>query len=68
MDRFGMFPFRASPRRADVLIVAGTLTTRMAGSLTRLWERMPHGPARGRRTRATPSGIAGLPRHAMSPR
>ena len=23
MDRWGMFPFRASPRQADVLIVAG---------------------------------------------
>ena len=31
MDRWGMFPFRASPRQADVLIVAGTLTTKMAG-------------------------------------
>ena len=31
MDRFNMFPFRASPRQADVLIVAGTLTTKMAG-------------------------------------
>src|SRR4029079_15073151 len=30
MDRWGMFPFRASPRQADVLIVAGTLTTKMA--------------------------------------
>ena len=33
MDRWGMFPFRASPRQADVLIVAGTLTTKMAGPL-----------------------------------
>ncbi len=33
MDRFNMFPFRASPRQADVLIVAGTLTTKMAGPL-----------------------------------
>jgi NADH-quinone oxidoreductase subunit B len=41
MDRFGMFPFRASPRQADVLIVAGTLTTKMAGPLVRLWEQMP---------------------------
>jgi len=41
MDRFGMFPFRASPRQADVLIVAGTLTTKMAGPLLRLWEEMP---------------------------
>jgi NADH-quinone oxidoreductase subunit B len=41
MDRWGMFPFRASPRQADVLIVAGTLTTKMAGPLLRLWEEMP---------------------------
>ncbi len=41
VDRFGMFPFRASPRQADVLIVAGTLTTKMAGPLVRLWEQMP---------------------------
>ena len=41
MDRFGWFPFRASPRQADVLIVAGTCTTKMAGPLIRLWEQMP---------------------------
>jgi NADH-quinone oxidoreductase subunit B len=41
MDRFNYFPFRASPRQADVLIVAGTLTTKMAGPLVRLWEQMP---------------------------
>ena len=41
IDRWGMFPFRASPRQADVLIVAGTLTTKMAGPLLRLWEQMP---------------------------
>ena len=41
MDRFNVFPFRASPRQADVLIVAGTLTTKMAGPLVRLWEQMP---------------------------
>jgi len=41
MDRWGMFPFRASPRQADVLIVAGTLTTKMAGPLVRIWEQMP---------------------------
>ena len=41
IDRFSMFPFRASPRQADVLIVAGTLTTKMAGPLLRLWEEMP---------------------------
>jgi NADH-quinone oxidoreductase subunit B len=41
MDRWGWFPFRASPRQADVLIVAGTCTTKMAGPLIRLWEQMP---------------------------
>jgi NADH-quinone oxidoreductase subunit B len=41
IDRWGMFPFRASPRQADVLIVAGTCTTKMAGPLVRLWEEMP---------------------------
>ena len=41
MDRWGMFPFRASPRQSDVLIVAGTLTTKMSGPLLRLWEQMP---------------------------
>jgi NADH-quinone oxidoreductase subunit B len=40
MDRWGMFPFRASPRQADVLIVAGTLSSKMAGPLIRLWEEM----------------------------
>jgi NADH-quinone oxidoreductase subunit B len=41
IDRWGAFPFRASPRQADVLIVAGTLTTKMAAPLLRLWEQMP---------------------------
>ena len=41
IDRWGMFPFRASPRQADVLIVAGTLTTKMGPPLLRLWEQMP---------------------------
>jgi len=41
VDRWGAFPFRASPRQADVLIVAGTLTTKMAEPLLRLWEQMP---------------------------
>ena len=32
LDRFGMF-FRPSPRQADVMIVAGTLTNKMAPAL-----------------------------------
>ena len=34
-------PVPRLPRQADVLIVAGTLTTKMAGPLVRLWEQMP---------------------------
>ncbi len=40
MERFGMF-FRPSPRQADVLIVAGTLTNKMAPVLRRVYDQMP---------------------------
>lgn len=39
MDRFGII-FRASPRQADLIIVAGTLTNKMAPCLRRLYEQM----------------------------
>lgn len=39
MDRFGMAP-RASPRQADVMIVAGTVTFKMADRIKRLYEQM----------------------------
>lgn len=35
MDRFGVV-FRASPRQADVMIVAGTLTNKMAPALRKV--------------------------------
>ncbi|XP_071655734.1 NADH dehydrogenase [ubiquinone] iron-sulfur protein 7, mitochondrial isoform X2 [Patagioenas fasciata] len=38
MDRFGVV-FRASPRQADVMIVAGTLTNKMAPALRKLCQR-----------------------------
>jgi NAD(P)H-quinone oxidoreductase subunit K len=39
-DRFGLVP-RASPRQADLLITAGTITMKMAPALVRLYEEMP---------------------------
>ncbi len=41
MDRFGWGVFRPSPRQADLMIVAGTLTHKMAIRMVRLYEQMP---------------------------
>lgn len=38
-DRFGML-FRASPRQSDLMIVAGTVTRKMADRVKRLYEQM----------------------------
>lgn len=40
MDRFGVV-FRASPRQSDVIIVAGTLTNKMAPALRKIYDQMP---------------------------
>lgn len=39
LDRFGVVP-RASPRMSDVMIVAGTVTYKMADRVRRLYEQM----------------------------
>ena len=39
-DRMGVF-FRASPRQADVMIVAGTVNHKMAETVRRLYDQMP---------------------------
>ena len=39
-DRMGVF-FRASPRQADVMIVAGTVNHKMAQTVRKLYQQMP---------------------------
>ncbi len=40
MDRLGVGVYRATPRQADVMVVAGTVTLKMGVRLKRLYEQM----------------------------
>jgi len=41
LDRFGFLYFAPSPRQADVLIISGTVTKKMAPAVKLLYEQMP---------------------------
>jgi len=41
LDRFGAGAFRPSPRQSDLMIVAGTVTHKMAPRLRRVYDQMP---------------------------
>jgi NADH-quinone oxidoreductase subunit B len=41
VSRFGSEVFRFSPRQSDLMIVAGTVTYKMAWVVRRIWDQMP---------------------------
>ena len=41
LDRFGAGVFRPSPRQSDLIIIAGTVTLKMATVVKRVYDQMP---------------------------
>ena len=39
--RLGVIPFPASPRQADLVVISGTVTDKMAPAIKRLYDQMP---------------------------
>ncbi|CAE6096883.1 unnamed protein product [Arabidopsis arenosa] len=58
LDRFGII-FRPSPRQSDCMIVAGTLTNKMAPALRKVYDQMPEPSFRRKSTGARISCIGG---------